>query len=231
MLGLYSLGEDALGSLPSAASAYAITIDAITFTYFGNDAGLVARRHVAVAAGTFVVTGQNAAVRSARKLVFSTGAFTMSAPNTNARADRRVYASPLPRGTNVQFGFAALGQTAFGQGDETDDLTVSASLQSARLAASRRLVASPAAIAIGGQAADLVRFLGLRAGGVSFTLSGNPARLATTRRLTVSAGVFSEVGTVIDLARRRRGLNVRPSGGQKLFVGSGGGAKGLRISA
>lgn len=232
MLGHAALGEIPLGGFPQIAAAYALAIDPGSFTFTGVSVGIRAARSVYAGPGSYVLTGQSAGTIAARKLAFGTGAFTVTSVAAALRADRRIYPSPLTIAGNVQFGFAALGQVAFGQLDETSPQTISVSFQSARLAASHvPLAASTGVFALTGNAASLIRFLGTHVATGSFVLTGKAATLIFNRRLVARTGVFSESGQVIDLARRRKGLHVRPSGGQKLFVGAGGAAKGLRVRA
>jgi len=231
MLGFSALGDAPLGALPVASASYTLAIDLGAFTVSGVPAQLAATRRIVASTGTFIATGNDAAVRPARQFAAAAGAFAISAQAAAFRAVRWLYASPLSSRADVHVGFAALGQIALGQGSDVADVTVSVAFQAERLASTRRLYANAGAFVLGGRAAELIRFLGVTGAPSSFTWTGNTARLAWVRFLIAGTGTFAETGTVIDMTRRRNGLRVRPSGGQKMFVSTGGAAKGLRIKA
>ena len=69
-------------------------------------------------------------------------------------------------------------------------------------------------------------------GAATFTLTGNDVGLYANRLLTADAAAFTLTFFSADLARARKGLNVRGGGGARgLMTSAGGGARGLRIRA
>lgn len=212
MLGFDAIGRLALGEA-SASTSKAIQIDAGSFSITGQAAGLSNARKVTAEAASFTVTGSDAALPIS--MPASVGAFTLAGQSVGVVTVRRLGCSPYPVRNRQMFGFAALGELALGQAQDTDGVTFQISGQ--ELTFSVSMPAEVGAFTLTGQDARIVKGLVMDAFGASFEVSGQ----SVTLRLNMPAdvGTFTTGGNVVEFIRRRPRIRAFPRVGNPTFSG------------
>ena len=181
MLQRGAIGQYALGQLESLAPAgsYTLAADQGTYTLTGQDAILRYGHVLMAAAGSYTLTGQDATLSRDRRIACATGSYTITGQAASLLATRVLFALPNTRigGTVYSyFGFAALGQVAFGQ-SVSDTATTPAYTYT-----------------INGYDTVLRRGFSISADAGAYTLTGQSALGYFTRAIIAGTGTYTLTG-------------------------------------
>ena len=197
MLGFSALGKQALGKAPSA-TAEAVTAEAGAFVLTGQAA--LFSISVPLDVGVFSLAGQ--AATQPVSMPAGTGAFTLTGQDAATAAAFSILCLPSTAGDEIQWGFAALGKAAFGQGRKTRGSSITFAVTGQDVGFSAAIVAQTGVFTVTGQAANLVEGYVLTAERGAFVLGGQPAGLRITTPLATGSFVVSVQGQLIDFTRR-----------------------------